>query len=426
MRPGLESISALCSSLGDPQRRFKAIHVAGTNGKGAVSAFLASALKAAGNGGVGMYTSPHLVKINERFIINGGPVPDEKLDEIARIVHSKIEPSPPNSWGQAPSNSWGQAPKNGGLSPGEVTFFEALTAISYSLFAEAGLEFVILECGLGGRLDATNVCCPELCVITKVGLDHCDWLGSSVEEIAGEKAGIVKPGVPVVLGRNDVRVRAVVSARAASVGAPFFYAPDLADESELPRVLVPSGSFNRDNAVTALAALRVLARQGRIPDPDPDRCFVGTYWPGRFHRVGDFIVDGAHNPPAASALAEALRAEFSGVKVPLIAGFCADKDADVVLRTLSPHISRAFAVKTSNPRSLSAEETAELMRTAGMDAVACGSLDEAMSASRAEACEGEQTLICGSLFLAGEALVALGEPPWGSPPGIDPSELLRP
>ena len=406
MKPGLESIRSLCAALGDPQRRFKAIHVAGTNGKGAVCAILDAALRATskrdqGSGirdqGLrgGRYTSPHLVKINERFFLDGAPVDDAALEHIAERVEDSIVHlhlfSPP-------------------------TFFEALTAVAFELYAEAKVDYAILECGLGGRLDATNVCDPALCVITKIGLDHCDWLGDTVEKIAAEKAGIVKPGVPVVLGRNEPSVRTVVETRAKEVGAPFCYAPDLADESEIPTDFSLTGAFNRENAVTALAALHVIKQS----NTQTLKQFSHVVWPGRFQKVGNFIVDGAHNPPAARALRNALEAE--GVRhktLNLICGFCGDKDVGEVLSILEPVVKKGYAVRTNNPRSLSAEETAAKMRTAGIDAVPCGSLKESVGLVRGT------TLVCGSLFLAGEALVELGAYPWGVP-RFDESELLSP
>ena len=298
-----------------------------------------------------------------------------------------------------------------------MTFFEALTAVAFVLYAEAKVDYAVLECGLGGRLDATNVCRPELCVITKIGLDHCDWLGDTVEKIAAEKAGIVKSGVPVVLGRNDPAVRAVIEARAQEVGAPFHYAPDLADERELPPGLSLPGAFNRENAVTALAALKVLLGESRDGRESVRRGFAEAVWPGRFQRVGKVIVDGAHNPPAAAALSASLL--DAGLRqVDLIAGFCGDKDVDKVLSILAPAIRKGTAVRTNNPRSLSAEMTAEKMRAAGIDAAACDSLADALDrAARSDL----PTLVCGSLFLAGEALVELNAFPWSSG-RFDPSE----
>ena len=429
MKPGLDTIRALCAALGDPQKKFRAIHVAGTNGKGAVCAMLSAVL------GGGRYTSPHLMKINERFVIDGQPISDEKLEYFSEIVHnaiSKLGLSPsepgglsPNSRGLSPSEPGGLSPsKSGGLSPGEVTFFEALTAVAFLAFADAGVRCAILECGLGGRLDATNICEPELCIITRIGLDHCDWLGDTVKKIAAEKAGIIKPGVPVVLGTNDEIVRTVISSRAKEVGAPFFYAPELATEAEIPEGFPLAGAFNRENAVTAIAALKVLLAKPLSPE-----VLAGlnrTVWPGRFQRVGNYIVDGAHNPPAAAALAATLAEEFPGRRLPLVAGFCGDKDVAQVLRTLAPHISRGFAVRTNNPRSLSAEDTAAKMRDAGIPAEPCGALEDALSKAGKGTGPYAPALVCGSLFLAGEALAALGAYPWGDVSRADPSESLRP
>lgn len=397
MKPGLETIRAVCSALGDPQRAFKAIHVAGTNGKGAVCALLDAALRGAGDGRVGRYTSPHLVRLNERFFLDGRPVDDATLERAAerveRAIASATDPA-----------------------VGELTFFEALTAVAFLVYAEAACDRVILECGLGGRLDATNVCTPELCVITRIGLDHCDWLGDTVERIAAEKAGIVKPGVPVLLADNEPSVRAVVEARARELGSPFFFAPDLASEDDIPADFALPGAFNRENAVTALAALRLLAGTG-TRFAEMKRGLAAAVWPGRFQRIANFIVDGAHNPPAATALVKALSEVGGGFN--LIAGFCGDKDVGTVLRILGPLVTRGFAVRTNNLRSLTAEETAARMRSAGFAAEACPSLPAAISRAGTE-----PTVICGSLFLAGEAVVTLGAYPWALTPRFDPSERL--
>ena len=403
MKPGLDAIKSVCAELGDPQQKFRAIHVAGTNGKGAVCAILDSCLCATGLR-TGRYTSPHLVALNERFCLNGQPLPDKTLEKYAKIVENALR-------------KWGLSP--------EITFFEALTAVGFLAFAEARPDFAILECGLGGRLDATNICSPAICVITRIGLDHCDWLGDTTEKIALEKAGIIKPGVPVVLGKNEPSVRAVVQARAASVGAPFVYAPDIAHESEIPGDFSLVGAFNRENAVTALAALKTLARIAKpvcnfpsstlLPSP-----FSKVVWPGRFQRVGNFIVDGAHNPPAAKALAATLREEeCKDHSLSLIAGFCGDKDVGQVLSLLAPFVRRGLAVRIDNPRSLSADAAAAAMRRAGIDSSPCTSLAEAIKAAG-----DDSTLICGSLFLAGEALVELDAYPWPME-RRDPSELLR-
>ena len=396
MRPSLDAIRGVCDALGDPQKNLRAIHVAGTNGKGAVCAMIDACLRAGGLRAC-RYTSPHLVRINERFFVDGKPVDDATLESAAdKVFHADSD-----------TNS-------------QLTFFEALTAVAFIAFSEAKCDYAVLETGLGGRLDATNICAPEICVITKIGLDHCDWLGDTVEKIAAEKAGIIKKGVPIVLGKNEPEVIAVVKARASEVGASFFYAPDMADESEIPDGFSLEGAFNRENAVTALAALKVLKKGSRDG-------LSNVVWPGRFQRVGRFLIDGAHNPPAACALAAALSkyAPFAGSVPTLIAGFCGDKDVDETLRILAPLVGKGIAVRTNNPRSLAPEELARKMEAAGIPAISCDSIHLALekmgsvpSGSRAD------TLICGSLFLAGEALAELDAFPWQAD-RFDAAEILK-
>ena len=396
MRPSLDAIRGVCDALGDPQKNLRAIHVAGTNGKGAVCAMIDACLRAGGLRAC-RYTSPHLVRINERFFVDGKPVDDVTLESAAdKVFHADSD-----------TNS-------------QLTFFEALTAVAFIAFSEAKCDYAVLETGLGGRLDATNICAPEICVITKIGLDHCDWLGDTVEKIAAEKAGIIKKGVPIVLGKNDPEVIAVVKTRASEVGAPFFYAPDMADESEIPDGFSLEGAFNRENAVTALAALKVLKKGSRDG-------LSNVVWPGRFQRVGRFIIDGAHNPPAARALAAALRkyAPFAGSVPTLIAGFCGDKDVDETLRILAPLVGKGIAVRTNNPRSLAPEELAQKMESAGIPAISCDSIHLALEKmGSVPNGSGVDTLICGSLFLAGEALAELSAFPWQAD-RFDAAEILK-
>ncbi|MBR5548331.1 MAG: bifunctional folylpolyglutamate synthase/dihydrofolate synthase [Kiritimatiellae bacterium] len=438
MRPSLDAIRGVCAALGDPQKELRAIHIAGTNGKGAVCAMIDACLRSGGLRAC-RYTSPHLVRINERFFVDGKPVDDATLESAAdKVFHADSD-----------TNS-------------QLTFFEALTAVAFIAFSETKCDYAVLETGLGGRLDATNICVPEICVITKIGLDHCDWLGDTVEKIAAEKAGIIKKGVPIVLGKNDPEVIAVVKARASEVGAPFFYAPDMADESEIPDGFSLEGAFNRENAVTALAALKVLSQlesskgllgqtlcdtTQTLTDPNPTLCdtpltlndpkqtlsdtilkgLCNVVWPGRFQRVGRFIIDGAHNPPAARALAAALSkyAPFTGSVPTLIAGFCGDKDVDETLRILAPLVGKGIAVRTNNPRSLAPEELARKMEAAGIPAISCDSIHLALEKmGSVPSGSGVDTLICGSLFLAGEALAELGAFPWQAD-RFDAAEILK-
>ena len=413
MKPGLDAIARLLHALGDPHLRVRAVHVAGTNGKGAVCAMVDSCLRTAGLRTF-RYTSPHLVRINERFMLDGAPAADSLLDAAAAEVERAASNVP------------------------DLTFFEALTAVAFLVADTSGVDVAVLETGLGGRLDATNVCSSVATAITRIGLDHCDWLGDTIGKIAAEKAGIVKPGVPVVLGRNVPEVVEIVKGKAAELGSPFVYAPDAADERDLPPGFALGGSFNRENAVTALALMKALPADLRPDDAAIGRGLADVVWPGRFQRVGRFIVDGAHNPPAAQALVSALAQspnsiisqshnsiilQFHNFPFPtpltLIAGFCGDKDVREVLRILKPVVGRAIAVRTNNPRSLSAEALAAMMREEGIAAAAAASLPEAITMSG-----DDPTLICGSLFLAGEALVALGAYPY-SADRFDPSEQLR-
>lgn len=406
MKPGLSTIRAVCRALGDPQESFKAIHVAGTNGKGAVVALLDAALREGGLK-VGRYTSPHLVKLNERFFLDGSPVDDLKLDLISSNVEKAVSSS-------------GDAGEG-------MTFFEALTAVAFSLYAESKVDVAVLETGLGGRLDATNICNPALTIITRIGLDHCDWLGDTVEKIALEKAGIIKPGVPVVLGENMPEVREIVENRAKELNSPFYYAPDMVLEFDIPGDFSLLGSFNRENALTAMAALKVIRERSLFNISRSENLIAGfskVVWPGRFQKVGNVIVDGAHNPPAARALVKAL-SELPEKKYFLIAGFCADKDVDETLSILAPFVSKAYAIRTNNPRSLEPEDLAIKMKALGIDAEVSSTLTEAFHLANVDSSSSAEpsALVCGSLFLAGEALVTLNAYPW-SKPRFDLSESL--
>ncbi len=397
MKPGLEAIQTLCAALGNPQKQIRAIHVAGTNGKGAVCAILDSVLRA-GASRVGRYTSPHLVRLNERFFLNGEPLSDEVLDRAATRIEAACASVD---------------------SLADITFFEALTAVAFLVYGEACLDAVLLETGLGGRLDATNICEPCLTIITRIGLDHCDWLGATVEEIAREKAGIIKSGVPVVLGDNVPEVVEIVRSRARACGAPFYFAPELARDTEIPADFALSGRFNRENALTALAALKVLNQTifpGICAAATLAKGFASVVWPGRFQRLGRYLVDGAHNPPAARALVASLP---PGEKWTLIAGFCGDKDVAETLQILAPSTAQAFAVRTNNPRALAPADLARQMRSVGLSATPCATLAEALEQTK----DAPRVLICGSLFLAGEALVAFKALPQTS--HFDPAELLR-
>ena len=432
MRPGLETTRALLSRLGDPQDALAAIHVAGTNGKGSVAAMVAAVLAAAGLR-AGRYTSPHLLRFHERFLLDGSPPADDALADALAEVEAAAA---------AVAGEGGQP----------ATFFECATAAAFLLFRRAGLRLAVIETGLGGRFDATNVLTPLVSVVTRIGLDHREQLGDTLAAIAGEKAGIVKPGRPVVCGAMPEEARQVVRAAAAACRAPFVDAAEtiaVAPVSagldglvarvttpgrDLGKLRVPlAGAFQAENLATAAAALEAAA--GAAGLPLPDEAFrdglARVCWPGRFQlavREPPVIVDGAHNPDAAAALREALRRARVRQPVALVAGLCADKDTSAFLHTLASAVRRAWAVPVPSPRTLPAADTARLMRSAGIGAVEAAELPTALAAARAwAAAEGGAVLVCGSLFLAGRSLELLGAWPWpldGRP--ADPNEQLSP
>jgi len=424
VQPGLDVTRAIMQELGDPQKSLKFVHVAGTNGKGAVCSLLDSILRAAGLR-VCRYTSPHLVSVRERFFVDGAPVEAEALMRAAEKVFPVVE----------------RLERERGV---EATFFECLTAAAFVLFAETRPDVVVLEAGLGGRLDATNVIgADELlaAAITRIGLDHCDWLGATHAMIAEEKAGIVKRGRPVVAGAMPAVAREAISLAATRAKAPFISAeccsaaagpgvdwthPVLATPRRRlpPAALSLAGPFQVENALTALATIDALEDFAgmKVPDAAVVRGLESAVWPGRAQRVVsdgvEFVIDGAHNPDGALALREALRAgglaRSDDAPVALLCGFCGDKDVLAHLRIMSAAITTGWAVPIRNVRSLNPEDAVERMVIAGFtSAQACSSLAEGLERAKEWARRtGGRVVVCGSLFLAGEALVALNAYPW--------------
>lgn len=429
MRPGLDVMRTVLAALGNPQDELCYVHVAGTDGKGATCAMIDSVLRAAGYR-VARYTSPHLISLNERFVIDGVPVPDDVLESVVDRVLDVIE----------------LVEREQGF---EVTFFEALTAVGFQLFADAKPDMVVLETGLGGRLDATNVVADAnvlVSVITRIGLDHCEWLGSTHAAIADEKAGIIKLGRPVVCGAMPLAARESIGRVASLHGCNFVAADEYVTVGGMSPLMLTTalrnlppidfalfGAFQVENAMTALAAIDTLSRDCAIDVPD--HAVVSglrdVVWPGRCQRIildgVEIIVDGAHNPDGACALRDSLRLAGVGTKGPvgIIAGFCGDKDVLAHLRIMSAIATCGWATPIRNARSLHSSETAERMQMAGFAHVeACANLAEAFKSALVWAREGNGTLIvCGSLFLAGEALVELNAFPWSVRP-VDQNELL--
>ena len=410
IRPGLETMQQLCAALGHPEREFAVIHIAGTNGKGSVAAICEAALRTMGLP-VARYTSPHLVHVNERFLIHGEPVSDDALARALDTVEAVCTET--------------------GLEP---TFFEVLTACAWVLFREAGCKIVVCETGMGGRWDATNVIEePLVTVITRVALDHCAILGDTVEAIAAEKAGIIKPGCPVVMGQMNPKARQVIEAIALAQQAPVRSAEDIrvtvsrrtvngqtlqcsSPSCDYPAALTRlAGSYQAINAATALCALECLGERGL---PIPPKAFAEALrtveWKGRCQLLSNdppTFLDGGHNPDALKALCESLKSMHIRRRVALVCGFCGDKAVSEALRELTGITSITWTVPIANERSLSPQETAHAATQAGMaQVIPMDSVAEAIEAATTWAQDNQGTvLICGSLYLVGEVLTLQGE-----------------
>lgn len=410
VRPGLATERALLNALGNPQNRYPVIHVAGTNGKGSTCALIASILSAAGLR-VGLFTSPHLVRFNERYRVDGEPIAD---DALRRLV-GKVET---------------QAAEVEAATEQPVTFFECSAAIAFDYFLSLDVDVAVIEVGLGGRFDATNVVTPAVSVITRISREHTEYLGESLEAIAGEKAGIIKPGVPVVCGANPPEAAQVVSERARALSAPCLYVPDVVSVAlrraslEGQTVLVESleggygqvrlpllGAHQLENLATAVAAVEVFGgRLGAVIEPDVVKRGVSRVsWPGRLTRVAatpPTLVDGAHNPAGAEALAGALKQLGGGRPVALVIGMCRDKEAAAFARALAPVSAAAWTVPVTNERSYVPVALRDEFAAGGLASTACDGLADAVAEATAWARE-HHGIVCvtGSLFLAGEALV---------------------
>lgn len=382
---GLDTMRELARRLGNPERDLKFIHIAGTNGKGSVAAMCHAVLHTAGYR-TGLYTSPHLVSFCERFQINGQPIPEA---EVVRLVE-QIRPVLDNFPDRPP------------------TFFEVVTALALQYFREQHVEVVVWETGLGGRLDATNIVTPLVAVITNIGFDHMQYLGDTLEQIAGEKAGIIKPGVPVVTAAAGVALD--VLRRAA--GNLTIVTPD---HPYTPPLL---GAHQVLNTATAVAALRASGL--KISDDHIRQGLPRTRWPGRFQVVGQnpvVVLDGAHNPAAAEQLVATLREQFPGQKLGFVLGVLRDKDYGAVCRILAPVATTISCTRVNSERTSEPDVLVSACRAANprADIRSFESLAEAFQAASRQ----EVVVITGSLFLVGEALTQLG---LGTP--ATPRELI--
>lgn len=407
---GLENIAALSADLGNPHRAIPCAHVAGTNGKGSTAAILESILRSAGLR-TGLYTSPHLERINERIRLNGEPVSDEIFAAAWTRVHASIE-----------------SLMASGKLTAHPTYFECVTAMAFLVFAEQRTDFAIYEVGLGGRLDSTNIVTPEVAVITPIDFDHENFLGHSIAEIAAEKAGIIKSGATVVSSVTRPEARAVIVQKCVEMQAPlvdideawhlgemssregFHRAVATSKDSNARVIIEPAlpGRFQLRNALAAATAARVLSEGSkfRIEDQDIERGIANVRWPGRLERLSEnpaIYLDGAHNPSGARELLEFWQRDLAGRRIILIYGAMRDKAVDEIAGVLFPHAHQVILTEPRQPRAISVpllyEMTAHLAsRRPIIIQDPLQALDYALELAR----ENDAVFVTGSLYLVGD------------------------
>jgi dihydrofolate synthase/folylpolyglutamate synthase len=398
----LRNIQILCEHLGHPERAAPCVHIAGTNGKGSTAAMLESILRQAGFA-TGLYTSPHLARINERIRVNGSEISDSEFAAAFTRVQARIE----------------ELLAHGELAA-HATFFECLTAMAFVHFRSARVEFAVYEVGMGGRLDATNVVVPEVAVITQIDFDHENYLGYSIEEIAAEKAGIIKPGAWVVSSAERPEARAVMARRCAeqrarlieiddsTLGA-LLAAPVAGGASAAPAQSMTVGLAGRHqvrNARAAVTAARLLAERGfSITDEHIARGLAEVRWPGRLEKISsrpDVYLDGAHNPAGARAVLDFWNHALPGRRIHLVFGAVRDKAVDEIAGILFPRAEKIFLTAPHQSRALSADTLAGITRHLNARVDVAAEPEAALEAALAAAAPDDVVFVTGSLYLVGE------------------------
>lgn len=400
-KPGLDRIRTLLAALGDPHRQLRFVHVAGTNGKGSTAAMLDSCLRCAGYR-VGLFTSPYINRFNERIQVDGVPIPDA---DLVRLVE-QVQPA---------ASAMADVP----------TEFELITALGMLYFVQTRCDIVVLEVGLGGALDSTNVIDPPECaVITALGMDHVKELGPTLADIAAAKAGIIKPGSPVVSYGGVPEADQVITRTAAAQGAPLTVVDfgkltlrdaglegQTFDYDGLEGLTLPLlASYQPRNAAVAIEALRALRARGwQIPDSAIRQGLAQVRWPGRFEllrRDPPFLLDGSHNAHGMRATVESLRALFPGELFVFLVSIMADKDADEMLRLLLPLAKGFVTVTAPSPRAIPAAELAAQIEALGGRAEPAGSIPAAVARVCALAGRGPAAAL-GTLYFSGEVREAV-------------------
>lgn len=400
--PGLDRTRELLGRLNDPHKALKFVHITGTNGKGSTASMVSSVLQKAGYQ-TGLYTSPHLWHFGERFQVNGMPIEDKDLGRITqRVLEAAQNMTDP------------------------ATEFELMTAVAMLYFQEKKCDLVVLEVGLGGRLDSTNIIpAPEVAVMTNLGLEHTDQLGDTLALIAKEKAGIIKRGCQVVLYHQSCEVEQVVEQvcgeleaeltvtdldsvqvkRVSPEGQDFLYRGEM---YHIPMV----GGYQVFNAATAIEVVEALRRGGwAIPVQALKDGLSKASWPGRMelaHQNPDVVIDGGHNPQCMQAIAESLPKLYPNRKVRFLVGVMADKDYESMMGSILPLASSFVTLTPDSPRALPAEELASYLRTLGAEAEPCGSVKEGLDRLLSRSEPEDVICACGSLYMVGELRHLLG------------------
>ena len=398
---GLENVHRLFQELKVPNQNQRIIHVAGTNGKGSVCAMIDS-ISRAGGYRTGLFTSPHLVTYRERIRVTGEMISPAEVADGLTAVRNLIK-------------DWDPHP----------TFFEITTALALIHFKNAGCDLLVLETGLGGRLDATNAAVPVVSVLTPIGYDHEKWLGHTLEAIAGEKAGIIKPHVPVVSAVQEPAAEEVIRARATECDAPLEFvaavyssrrsgaeADDRRPDDNATVIdrrynVALAGKHQQQNAALAVAALR--AGKIRVTDDAVARGLASVEWPARFQRWDErTVIDGAHNPGGAQVLVETWREQFGADRATIVLAVLRDKNVAEICRTLAPIGARFILPQIRTERALTPAELAPHLSSLGLAYSISQSFSDALESARAHP---EPVLITGSLHFAGEALATLNRDP---------------
>jgi len=394
---GLSKTSNLLKAFGEPHRGRQYIHIAGTNGKGSVGAMLESVLMKSGRK-VGFFTSPHLVSFTERFRLNKANI---DRNQAAALINEVYEAADKNEL---------------------PTFFEITTAMALIYFARSKADIGIMEVGMGGRLDATNVITPLVSVITNIGMDHSQYLGQTILDIAKEKAGIIKPGIDVVTGVNQLSVRQLLDSRCREKGAPLWrlghdarYRRSASGlfsyygirENYTDLALGLKGRFQYRNAALCLLVLEILKEKGiTVSEEDIRLGLLDPFWPGRFEVVSSrptIVLDGAHNIAAMRSLADSIKREFDFKDLVLVLGIMADKDIPHIMRQIVPLADRIVFTRPAYYRAAEPQRLLQVAQEFGWSGEVCSPLSAAIEKAKNLADERDLILVTGSLFTVGEA-----------------------